>query len=99
MSYVAKRPFTAKPEDVIGLVHFTNAMYRNKPVEGTFALIKGYQDGGNGEGFITIREPGGKRSRVTVFKDKGFTLDLKEQPAGDAQPKRRSRKAKQSEAA
>jgi len=78
MAYTAKRPFIASEEHVIGTVNFTNAIYRNKPFEGTFDLIKGFQEGGNGDGFVTIREPNGKRTRVTVHKEDGYEINLRE---------------------
>lgn len=66
MTYTAKRPFSANTNEVIGLVTFTNATYRGKPVTGEFDLVKGFQAGGNGPGFVTVRETSGKKTRFTV---------------------------------
>lgn len=76
MTYVARKPFSATVAAVIGTVSFTNGLYRGKPFTGDFDLVKGYQDGGNGEGFVTIREADGKKTRITVAAGKGYSVAL-----------------------
>jgi len=81
-SYIARRPFGAASEEVIGTVTFTNALYRNKPIEGTFDLVKDFQAGGNGtggtNGFVTVREANGKKTRIAVVEGSGYNLNLAE---------------------
>jgi len=81
-SYIARRPFGAASEEVIGSVTFTNALYRNKPIEGTFDLVKEFQAGGNGtggtNGFVTVRETNGKKTRIAVVEGAGYEVKLVE---------------------
>ncbi len=81
MTYIARKPFSATVAAVIGTVSFTNGLYRGKPFSGEYDLVKGYQDGGNGEGFVTIREANGKKTRITVGADNGYSVTL----AGDTE--------------
>lgn len=82
MTYVARKPFSATVAAVIGTVSFTNGLYRGKLFTGDYDLVKGYQDGGNGEGFVTIRETSGKKTRITVDAGKGYTVALNDDTEG-----------------
>jgi hypothetical protein len=67
-------------------VKITNGRYRGDPVNGTFALVKPYQDGARG-GFITINNPQAKPGtpfvqRVQLTKDDFVLLDAAGQELG-----------------
>ena len=81
MAYVAKRPFSAPPADVIGTVTFTDASYRGRAFTGTYDLVKDFQAGGNGIGFISVRETDGKKTRITVNGEGvGYTVNVTGEP-------------------
>lgn len=69
-------------------ISITRGFYRGKPVSGTFALVKPYQEGARG-GFVTIKNPNPEMGhppvqRITVEKD-AFVLiggDGQELPEG-----------------
>lgn len=69
--------FTATLTDVIGTVTFAAGIYRGEPVVGDYDLVKDFQAGGNGVGFVTVRETDGKKTRITVLGEgQGYTVAL-----------------------